>query len=170
MLDLKNTSNSQLTLNEKAFLKRLHKYITEKNDFTKALSDFNYWDKCIKYTINPQKIRNLHTNSTLPVEFYTLTLVGYNPKEPIFFQTEDGKIYTYDAIPNRTQKVSSEKMTLDIAFCFLPFLEEHNQSNIKINSTLNEKKPASFGIPYFNRPSPAGTYIENTVKKIDEER
>ena len=106
----------------------------------------------------------------MPVEFYTHTIVGYNPKEPIFFQAEDGKIYTYDAIPNRTPKVSSEKMTLDIAFCFLPFLEEHNQSNVEINSMLNEEKQSTFGIPYFNRPSPAGTYIENTIKKIDEER
>ena len=170
MLDLKNTSNRQLTPNEKAFLRRLHKYITEKNDFTKALSDFNYWDKCIKYTTNPQKIKKLQTSSNLPVEFYTHTIVGYNPKEPIFFQAEDGKIYTYDAIPNRTPKVSSEKMTLDIAFCFLPFLEEHNQSNVEINSMLNEEKQSTFGIPYFNRPSPAGTYIENTMKKIDEER
>ena len=169
MLDLKNTSN-QLTPNENAFLKRLHKYITEKNDFTRALSDFNYWDKCIKYTTNPQKIKKLQTSSNLPVEFYTPTLVGYNPKEPIFFQAEDGKIYTYDAIPNRTPKVGSDKITLDIAFCFLPLLEEHYQSNVEISSTLNEKRQTSFGILYFNRPSPAGTYIENTMKKNDEER
>lgn len=169
MLNLKNTSN-QLTPNENAFLKRLHKYITEKNDFTRALSDFNYWDKCIKYTTNPQKVRKLQTNSNLPVEFYSHNIVGYNTKEPIFFQTEDGKIYTYDAIPNRTPKVSSDKITLDIAFCFLPFLGEPTQSNVEISSTLNEKRQTSFGIPYFNRPSPAGTYIENTMKKNDEER
>lgn len=169
MLGLKSSQNS-LSKNEKSFLKRLHNYITEKNEFTETLSDFNYWDKCIKYTSNPQNIKRLKANSESAIEFYSHTLIGYNPNEPLFFQTEDGSVYTYDSIPGRTPKVSSDKFTIDIAFCFLPFLEEKTVSDFNFSNILNEHNTELFGIPYFNRPSPSGTYIENSIKKLDEER
>lgn len=169
MLGLKNPEN-KLSLEDKNFLRRLHRYLHEKNEFTAVLSDFNYWNKCIKYTSDPQKIKRLSTNSSIPVEFYSDTVAGYNPKEPIFFQTKDGQIYTYDSVPSRIPKIDSTKQTINVAFCFLPFLDEKNQPINELNTTLNENKPTSFGIPFFNRPSPAGMYIEKNIDKIDVER
>ena len=169
MLGLKNPEN-KLSLEDKNFLRRLHRYLHEKNEFTAALSDFNYWNKCIKYTSDPQKIKRLSANSSIPVEFYSDTVAGYNPKEPIFFKTEDGQIYTYDSVPSRIPKIDSTKQSINVAFCFLPFLDEKNQPINELNTTLNENKPTSFGIPFFNRPSPAGMYIEKNIDKIDVER
>ena len=167
MLGLKNIQGS-LSMGDKKFLKRLHRYLHEKNEFTAALSDFNYWDKCIKYTSDPQKIKKLSTHTELPVEFYHHNLVGYNPKEPIFFQTKNGDIFTYDTIPERVQKVSSTPISINTAFCFLPFLNEEKQHSTNLNSTLNENKQNSFGRPYFNRPSPAVMYIEKALNDSEE--
>lgn len=45
MLDLKDIKQP-LSIEDKTFLKRVHRYLHEKNQFTTALSDYTYWDKC----------------------------------------------------------------------------------------------------------------------------
>ena len=163
MLGLKNHSKP-LTYKDKQFLKRLRNYISNKNELTEKLTDFNYWDKCIKFTCKPEIIEKLKTDSPLPIQFYSHKVTGYNPKSPLYFKNFDGKIFAYDDIPNRQNKVSSSPVMIDVAFCLLPFLDETalNQPDLKLLDGINTY---TFGTPYLNRPSPSAIYVKNSLNE-----
>ena len=158
MLGLKNRTQP-LSKNDKIFLKRLHRYLNEKTNFTQDLSDPNYLYKYTAYTSDPQKINILKSFPTLPINFNSRKIKPYKSSEPIFIETETGEIYTYDAIPGRPPKINLDNVSLDVAICFTPLLESQHNALIDL---LDEKSSPTFGRHYFNRPSPAGTYIENS--------
>lgn len=158
MLGLKNRTQP-LSKNDKIFLKRLHRYLNEKTNFTQDLADPNYLYKYTAYTSDPQKINILKSVSTLPINFNSRKIKPYKSSEPIFIETETGEIYTYDAIPGRPPQINLDSVSLDVAICFTPLLEPKHNALIDL---LNEKSFPTFGRHYFNRPSPAGTYIENS--------
>lgn len=157
MLGLKNRTQP-LSKNDKIFLKRLHRYLNEKTNFTQDLADPNYLYKYTAYTSDPQKINILKSVPTLPINFNSRKIKPYKSSEPIFIETETGEIYTYDAIPGRPPQINLDSVSLDVAICFTPLLESHNA----LIDLLDEKSSPTFGRHYFNRPSPAGTYIENS--------
>lgn len=159
MLGLKNHTK-QLCSSDKKFLRRLRNYIYQKNELTEKLTDFNYWDKCIKFTCDPENIEKLKNNASVPVQFYSHKLTGYNPNSPIYFENFDGKIYTYDTLPNHKSKVSNEPIKLSVAFCMLPFVKEDFDMSL-----LNGNNNYSFGTPYLNRPSPSAIYIKNSSEE-----
>lgn len=158
MLGLKNRTQP-LSKNDKIFLKRLHRYLNEKTNFTQDLSDPNYLYKYTAYTSDQQKINILKSVPTLPINFNSRKIKPYKSSEPIFIETETGEIYTYDAIPGRPPKINLDNVSLDVAICFTPLLESQHNALIDL---LDEKSSPTFGRHYFNRPSPAGTYIENS--------
>ena len=161
MLGLKNHSQP-LTNEDKQFLKRLRNYISNKSELTEKLTDFNYWDKCIKFTCKPETIKKLKTDSSLPIQFYSHKVTGYNPKSPLYFKNFDGKIFAYDDIPNRPKKVSSSPVIIDVAFCLLPFVDEtaFDKPDLKLLDGINN---FTFGNPYLNRPSPSAIYVKNSL-------
>lgn len=158
MLGLKNRTQP-LSKNDKIFLKRLHRYLNEKTNFTQDLADQNYLYKYTAYTSDQQKINILKSVPTLPINFNSRKIKPYKSSEPIFIETETGEIYTYDAIPGRPPKINLDSVSLDVAICFTPLLEPQHNALINL---LDEKSSPTFGRHYFNRPSPAGTYIENS--------
>lgn len=158
MLGLKNRVQP-LSKNDKIFLKRLHRYLNEKTNFTQDLADPNYLYKYTAYTSDTQKINILKSFPTLPINFSSRKIKPYKSSEPIFIETETGEIYTYDTIPGRPPKINLDSVSLDVAICFTPLLESQHNALIDL---LNEKSSPTFGRHYFNRPSPAGTYIENS--------
>lgn len=168
MLNLKDRPNDFSDF-DRSFLKRLHRYVNEKNEFTKNLSDVNYWNKCIKFTSDPKKIEKLLYMPDLPIEYYSHKLTAYNPNDPIFVMTDGGEIYEYEHIPNREPNVSDKPIQISVAFCFTPFLEElQKQSISSLDTTLNGVNQFTFGTPYLNRPSPSRMYIENAYLDNEE--
>lgn len=159
MLNLKERTKP-LTSSDKKFLRRLRNYIYQKNELTEKLKDFNYWEKCIKFTCNPENLEKLKKCTSLPVQFYSHKLTGYNPNSPIYFENFDGKIYTYDTLPNHKSKVSNKPIKLCVAFCMIPFVNDELDLSL-----LNETYNYSQGTPYLNRPSPSAIYIKNSSEE-----
>ena len=168
MLNLKNRPNDFSNF-DKNFLKRLHRYVNEKNDFTRDLADIDYWDKCIKFTSDPKKIKKLLSIPNLPIEHYSHKLIAYNPKKPIFIKANDGQIYEYKHLPNREPNVSDKPFEIEVAFCFIPFLEKFQEQSISnLDTELNGINSFAFGTPYLNRPSPSRMYIESAYLDKEE--
>lgn len=165
MLSLKE-NNKKLSKFDKKFLQRLHRYLTTKGELIDNLKDFDYWDKCIKFTTNYDNIKKL-SSSSIPIEYYSHKIVGYNLKEPIYFETHDGQIFSYDSLPNRPNAVSSKTVSSGVAFCVLPFLDESDLKNPDFK-LLDGKNNYTFGTPYLNRPSPSPIYINKSYSEQEE--
>lgn len=151
MLGIKNRENKPLSNNDKKLLHRLKIYLEERQKLTYnnnseeqnsiyyKLSDPNYFERCAIYTCDPHNIEILKEHPNLPVNYATHSLVGYNPKDPLYFETKKGEIYTYDHIPERSPKISTDLIETNVAFCLLPFVPE--ESKEYLSNMLNDKRP-----------------------------
>lgn len=175
MLGLKNRTE-KLSPDDKKFLSRLHRYLNCNDYFSekivKELKDYDSsWSKYVKFTTDKAKIKYLKQNPHFPVYFMNQQAFGYNKQEPLFFECTDGKIYTYENVPERIPKLLHKSISIEVAYCLLPIIKEFDSplANSKnISSLLNEENTYNFGTSFFNRPSPSGMYINNTFDEISE--
>lgn len=167
ILDLKHTEKSGLSIQDRNFISRIHSYIHSNSEVSKNLKDPNFFEKIIKYSIDPKQIEKKKSGEKSPYQFFnSQTITGYNTKNPIYIRNSDGKIYTIDNLPNREFKVPTEKEEIPVIFTLVPLLKEQ-ETSFHFDSQAN---PST----YFNkRNSPnlsllqVGNTIESYFDKFD---
>ena len=170
---LHNTSQKSFTPEEKDFILIIKKLIKNNNRISQNLKNKNFFSDNAFFINSQNNIEEINKKFGDIIHYSEATVTGYNPNEPIYIKDSDGKIYTLDKHPKRTQDWENSKHTIKVHFLLLPELKGKGLSETEIEKLLNILvTPQTQHKPFpadYNKINLYPLQAKNSMQKVFEE-
>lgn len=125
-LDMKNNKFTNLSDYDKSFILKIKNLVKGNNELSKHLKSNNFDYENIRIASDNSDIQTLYNKYNDCVFNSCCNLKGYSPKEPVYIKNKEGKIFSLENHPNRSQDWNNYKKNIEVSFTVLPKLKLDN--------------------------------------------
>ena len=145
LMDFKNFKANNCSNYDLEFLSYIKSLISNRSLVIKRLSSNDFLRENV-IILTGAKSENALNNMGLISNFdYNFKI--YNPKEPIYIQTNDGNYVDLASHPNRTQEWISAKKKIHYSYAYVPYLKMSGLSDEVIKEIKADGRTLSFNTP-----------------------